>query len=468
MGRSLNKRDRYDILNRDNLSPSGKAFYNGTPKPIMPGMARACYAMLSYNTSTAGAGVAFYDKYFQSVAAIANPELQTTPGNIQNVTAGTMMSPAALFANLSPTQTQTSSSGTSNYFNATNSAGEFGNIGVDAFSNSTVSPATTREYGGSPVQKFQLNRSFVDADLSNKSLGYILRGGALRAVCRLSGGPTYPAPRTENFTVPGLSASMVGSASYNARRKELAILNYTAAGGSFDLIIYKGVDLFKYPSPKTALTQSTVTRVVKPVSLAASWSASNAESNHYLNPVLCDNGDVFVGVMFSSTAFRLYKLARDASDDFTVTLHGSNTLTTSYGAENGEQYGARKMQSRDGSAVLLFSQYYYYGSGITTWLVDKLNSTAATVPSGNDTNTGNGIIPLPYGDSGFGFYYAGNVYTGNHTGAYIKSCVERNGASVLTQVCGITLLPYHTLPNTTNYPGFTQVVDYSMLDNQAL
>ena len=29
-------------------------------------------------------------------------------------------------------------------------------------------------------------------------------------------------------------------------------------------------------------------------------------------------------------------------------------------------------------------------------------------------------------------------------------------------------LPYAPVPNTTNYPGFTQVVDYAMLDNQAL
>ena len=79
-----------------------------------------------------------------------------------------------------------------------------------------------------------------------------------------------------------------------------------------------------------------------------------------------------------------------------------------------------------------------------------------------------GVIPVPYGDSGFATYWASNCYASNYVGGYITGAVERDGDNDLVQMASAMYLPYFPGPNTTNYPGFTQVVDYSLLTNQYL
>ena len=446
---------------------------NGTPKALSLGQtARACYAMMSYNTSSTGAGIVYFDKYFHQVVPDRRMDTNSTvsqSGNYQYMASGdAQINNAAFGGSVSSTSSQPSSSGTSNYMNATNAAGEFGNAMIDAFSNSTANPPTVRNSSW-PI-KYYLNQMFVDSDHSDRTMAYILNGNVYRAVSRIDGDYNYDLVGTSSYSVASVNGNMYGSASYNNVRKELVILSYNSSGGAYTLTTYQGIDFDKYPSPYDAFNASGVTRTDKSVSFASWWQVNNNESYYNIKPTLCDNGDVYVTVMFTSNSFYLLKVTRDASLNPTASVISSKSLTTSYGRDQGVYYGQKRIQSRDGGAVLCFCPYYYYGAGVYTWLIDKRKSTYVNTSQFDSGDSGCGYIPVPYGDDGFAEYYCGNAYASNYSGSYITAVVQRGGAvnsGGFIQTGTNLYLPYFPLPNTTNYPGFTQVVDFACLTNQA-
>jgi hypothetical protein len=452
------------------LTAKQRALQNGTPKALPNGEARACYAMLSYNTSSGVGGLAFYDKFFQPVRASTAPHSLTSLGalgNYHHSTSGDAQTNLGLFGgNVNTTSAQSATNASATYLNSSVAGGEFGNAFIDAFSNSSASPQTSRN--STWATKHYLNQMFVDSDHSDKSIIYVLGNGLFRAVSRIDGDSGYDYYGTTATSITGLNASMWGSGSYNSVRKELVILSYAGAGGSFTLMTYQGVDFNKYKSPAEALVAPGVVRIDKAVSFAANWSAANNESNFNIKPTLCDNGDVYVTCMFESSSLSLWRVVRDASLSPTVTYISAKGTTTSYGRSQGDHYGQRRIQARDGGAVMAFCPYYYYGAGLRTWLIDKRKSTYLNASMIDSTDASAGTQPVPYGDSGFAAYFCGNVYASGTTGAYVTGSMERGGTGLIVQTGSNILLPYFTAPNTTNYPGFTQVTDYSMLDNQAL
>lgn len=444
-----------------------RSMQDGTPKFLASGVARACYAMLSTGTG----GIAYYDKYFQQIVPEKNSAASTggsTGGNYQNSPAGDLIRSNWLFGDAPTSATAPASSTTPSWLNATVSAGEFGNTMVDCFSNSTAVPVYSRS--NDQQTKSLLNQMFVDSDHSDRSLVYIQQGASISAVPRIDGVHNYSQRNSASFNISltsgNINGAMVGSSSYNAIRKEFVCLGYSSPG-VFALISYTGVDFDKFPSPAVAFSQPGVVKIEKSVTLP-SWIASGSESIYNLKPTLCDNGDIFITVMFPSSSFVIYRVIRDASNNPTAAVSVSKALTTSYGLDQGAWYGQRKIQARDGGAVLCFCAYYYYGSGVTTYIVDKRKSTIVETSLFDSASSSSGVMPIPYGDDGFSAYFAGNVYAGNPTGAYIQGTKERNGSGVLSNTSGTFYLPYFPIPNTTNYPGFTQVVDYSLLNNQSL
>lgn len=447
-----------------NLSPHLQA---GTPKQLAVGEGRACYAICSYNTTTGSGGISWLDKFFQPVVPTAG---DYSPGagsgtNHQQVSDSAWQTWAQVFGGMSPTQSAPSTTVTNNFGNATNAAGEFGNAFVDTFSNRTAMRQTTRNIAVNV--KHNLNRSFVNSDHTDRSIVYVLNGNVFRGVSRIDGDTTYNRRGTREFTISGVHASMAGSASYNNVLKRLVILSYSAANGSNTLIVYNGIDFDKYPSPAEAFANATRTNIAA-FALGTPWPINDAETQFCLKPVLCDNGDIFVTVMHPGNSFAIHKIVLNAglTAVSSATRLSAHTLTTSYGAESGVQYGQRQIQARDGGAVLSFCPYYYYGAGIYSWLIDKRKSTYTNPSSFNSTNSFAGSMPMPYGDDGFACYFAGNYFAGNPTGGYITGTLQRNSEGVFEQSGTNVYLPYAPPPNTTNYPFMTQVVDYSMLDNQ--
>lgn len=446
-----------------------RSLQNGTPKFLASGVARACYALLSTDVG----GIAFYDKYFQQIVAdkqISNSG-SSNPGNYQAAQSGDLMTTNWVTGQGPTTGSQPNSSATNLWLNSTTAAGEFGNAMVDCFSNSTAVSVYSRS--NDRQAKAYLNALFVDSDHSDRSIVYLHNGSAISAVPRNYGVYNYTQRNSAAFTINiaggNLNGSMTGSSSYNAIRKEFVSLGYSAANGVFVLVIYKGVDFDKYPSPAIAFTRPEVVKVEK-IFTFPSWTATFAESIYSLKPTLCDNGDIYVTVMIPSTSFTIYKIVRDGSDVPTTTVVSNKAITTSYGFDSGIWYGQRRMQSRDGGAVLCFCPYYYYGAGISTWIIDKRKSVIASSTDWDTASSSYSLMPVPYGDNGFAMYVASNVYAANPSGAYVMGTKERNGNGVgtLGSARGAFHLPYFPLPNTTNYPGLTQVTDYSMLNNQAL
>lgn len=468
MGRNLNFSTNAgtDLLDRGTLSYRGRADQYGSPKWLEVGQARACYALMSYNTSQATGGAMFFDKFFHPVRPFSRTDEITNgqSGNGQYSASGASQNNSGLFNGVNPTQSYPANSVSSNFLNSTNSAGEFGNAMMDPFSNSTLVAAYSRN--NSTNSKMYMNASFINSDHIDQRYAYLLYNGTIMAVDRIDGGIEYSAIGTNAFTITGLNANMLGAASYNDVRKELVVMNYKASG-IFDLIVYQGVDFNSSKSPARFMSNPAITKTTVQVTLP-SWPKNNNESQYRPLPVLCDNGDIFVTVMFTSNSLALYKLTKGAGLSFTPTLVASRTLTTSYGLENGFQYGQRSIQSRDGGAVLNFCQYYYYGSGIASFIIDKRKSSCNTTLGFNTSDSNYGHQPIPFGDDGFSCYYAGNAYAGSHSGSYLTGFFNRDGDGIMVKTGNNMYLPYFPYPNTTNYPGLTQVVDYSLLNNQSL
>jgi len=447
-------------LQLSNLFNAGKdSGMSGTGK-------RAFYAMLSRNTSSTWHGAAFYDR--SVVGAIFNAgypgEYNTySPSHIVYNENSTYQYYNAIWGPVyGGTQSQPSTNGTTNWVNSTNASGEFGNAMVDAYSDGTLSSVYNRYSGDSSV-KHTLNYSAINSDHSNKRIVYILYSGVIRAVDRLYGSYHVPMYNTADFSVPSLNGSMTGSASYHAGRKELTIISYVTSGGSFNCFTYQNVDFDKYPDPYVALNRAEVVRVDATLSLSTNWG-NNSDSYYNLKPVTTDNGNVYVSVFNEGTSLILYRFTRSGTAAITGTYITALGTTTSYGRDQGANYGQRMITSRDGTSVATFCPYYYYGAGIRCFMIDKTNNTYTTF---SQNSSGAGCMTIPYGDSGWSFAMGQNMYSSNYTGSFVHSKWSKTAAGGFSQESSNQYWPYFTGPNTTNYPGFTQVTDYVLLQDNA-
>jgi len=434
---------------------------NGGVNPGVSGTgARFSYALCSYNPSNGNGGFAFYDQNFAQPINLSYPSNYNSygPSNIVYLTSGTYQNYSSQFSWVSDTSNQASSTSTSNYMNATNSQGEFGNSCIDIYSDGTFGSA--RRATSSNYNKYYLNAYAINSDHSNKRIVYLLNGGKITAVDRLFGNYTAPLDGTSAYTVSSLNTTMQGSASYNYARKELTILSYASTGGNFNVITFQNVDFNLYPDPSVALTQSGVVRVNSTVALTSSWGVNNNESYYNLKPIVTANGTVYVTVMFTSSSFALYSFTRSGTSAITGTYVTALSITTSYGFDQGFYYGQRQITSRDGSTVCTFCPYYYYGSGVEAFMIDKNNNTYSTY-SNTDSSAGYGVVP--YGNNGWAFGFNGNGYAGNYPGDYVSAVYTKNSAGGFTQTGTTLYYPSFPAPNTTNYPGLAMTTDYMLL-----
>lgn len=444
-------------------------FFGGYPRGINGSGKQVYYAMLSYNTPNGSGGFVFFDEDFRLVSVQGNPGDYNAANLVPHslyMASQSMQNYASVFQGVTSTSSVSSSNATSTYLNGVNACGEFGNAMVSVYSDGSYE--NCYHMSNSVDNKHYLNAYAINSDHSNKRNVYILTGGTIKVIDRIGGSYNYPKIGTSAYTVSSLNTSMQGSASYDLSRKEMVILSYSSSGGAYNVITFQNLDLDTYEDPAVAFARPEVVRVNSTVSLATSWAVNNNESYYNLKPVVCDNGDVYVSVMFTSSAQRLYKFTRSGTSAITATVSDANTLTTSYGFDQGVQYGQRQITSRDGTAVGICCPYYYYGSGCASFMINKTN---ATFTKYLNTNSSYGIQMLPYKDNGWTFIYCGNGYASNYTGNYIVTTYMRDPTpttGAFTQVGTTRYFPGHTYPNTTNYPGFTQVVDYSLIISNVL
>jgi hypothetical protein len=430
---------------------------------------RASYAMLSSNRSSTFHGFAWYGPNMNSVFNVGYEAAlgDRGPSHITQIQDSTHQKGAGQTFNpgMQGYYSQTTPSSTSGpWMSGTASSGEFGNACIDCYSDGTFNSVYNRNNNTAYVKHY-LNGSAINSDHANKRIVYLLRDGAIRAVDRLYGTHDYSGPGMTDFAVPSLNSSMQGSASYHKARKELTIISYVSSSGSYNCFTYSNVDFDTYPNPFVALNRPEVTRVDATLSLATNWGVNNNESYYNLKPITTDNGNVYVTVFFTSSNFTLYRFTRSGTSAITGTYITALSVTTSYGIDQDQYYGQRMITSRDGTSVATFCPYYYYACGIKCFMIDKTNNTYTSYSQNGTTY---GLICLPYGDSSWLFWYNGNNYASNYSGGSAAAqYIKQSTGGFITQN-GCYYVPYHTGPNTTNYPGMTQVVDYMLLPSHML
>jgi len=298
-----------------------------------------------------------------------------------------------------------SSSGSSNY---TGRCGEFGHDLWNLDTSGAIQlPLRVGAYG--IETKTELNDAFVNADLGDPSLAMLLWRGALYLVRRrdaedviVSGGLRG---FLSKFVVPSLPAGFYGTASYNRARGELVIVGGSSESSSSGmwLRLYRNV-----PAITATTNINAVLSAMTPTQISLSWSgwtpAGNTESVGGCTPVLVDNGDVFLAFMNPGAALYVVRLPRSGDTTFgTMSNHVSYGVTTSYGRNSLRSSGMQVMQTRDGSTVAAYCQYYYYGAGLGVITLNKRSNSARVMYSDSDSYNGRSV--LHWGQSGFAVAY---------------------------------------------------------------
>ncbi|TSE28244.1 hypothetical protein Tther_02245 [Tepidimonas thermarum] len=308
--------------------------------------------------------------------------------------------------------------GWSNY---TGRCGEFGHDhwNLDA-KGALLLPRRSPSYG--VETKTELNDAFVNGDLSDRSLTLLLWNGALYLARRTEAEAIIVSNGTRGFiskfVVPGLPGGFYGTASYNRARNELVILggSYATSSSGMWLRLYSNLPMLDATSDLNAILSA-----ITPTQIAISWSgwtpANNAEAVGGATPVLTDNGDVFVGFFNAGSALYVVRFPRTGDTTFdTPSNHVSYGVTTSYGRNNARGSGMQVMQTRDGSTVAFYSQYYYYGAGLGVITVNKHSNSARVMYS--DSQTSHGRSLLHWGEAGFAVAFnASSSYSAHGYGA---------------------------------------------------
>jgi len=185
----------------------------------------------------------------------------------------------------------------------------------------------------------------------------------------------------------------------------------------------------------TATTNiNAVLSAMTPTQISLSWSgwtpAGNTESVGGCTPVLVDNGDVFLAFKNPGTALYVVRLPRSGDTTFgTMSNHVSYGVTTSYGRNSLRSSGMQVMQTRDGSTVAAYCQYYYYGAGLGVITLNKRSNSARVMYSDSDSSNGRSV--LHWGQSGFAVAYnASNSYSAHGSGQVLGFDCSVQTASV--------------------------------------
>lgn len=440
---------------------------------------RASYAIVSANSTSNWYGAVFLDAEFRRIGS-TTPSVQYGAGftrdlDIQDSTyfAGNTQ----MVYNITPnTQTALTTTAYTLPVPGTASMGEYGQASVLASERGTVMPYHIRSFSTNQNSMVRANRAFVNSDHQNKRLTLQFSSGFL-TTCPIQ----TPIPEAVAATAPfyrpekdltsifstydagSQTTSMYGSASYNNVRKELMVATFTTTtSGRVNVAIWKN---FNFDAVNGDVSTLGAPDVLLNTTLA-SWTDTN-EGRFNSKWVLVDDGSIFVSSFNEgSNTGQLRKITRAAGDaSLSNTVVSTLNNTTSYGLAQGEAYGQRQMQTRDGSMVINWFVYYYYQCGIRSWVIDKRNSSWAAGYSEN--NSTSGTYPVKYRDNGFAYYVAGNYYAGNFSGAYIGAFTSQGltaGAAPVTYT-GILYQPIAPGPNTTNYPGLTHVMEFDLQTN---
>ena len=425
---------------------------------------RASYLMIGYQSS--GYQVVYYDQDFNALmpvystynASNFNSHVFTPYFRQGNSTYQTMSSMG--FGGMQGTNSYPSSSGgiyaSSSMFNSNNgcSWGDFysdGSYGSSYGSNGYTTKQISAKY-------------YFTSDHKNRSIKYGMFSG--RMFARHVNWPDFYAPAysglKDYYPTGGMAihGSMQGTAAYNNTLKEMHIC-YGNSSNVYQIRKFTNWDFDEYPCPHTAAANATHAfdyTITNP-----GWNVNNNESKFNSKMLLRDDGQLHMYTFFTSSRFEnFYWTNPTSAGNINTTQGGNASNTTSYGIDNGQQYGQHIVSSRDGRNYVFCSVYYYYSAGANfmySGMGETLNGPSHTKQH-HDSNYG--YIILPWRDDGFATYYAGNGYASNYSGVYLFNFTGVGGTTgKLEQYANASkYLPYFHGANTTSYPGIAAVNDY--------
>ena len=145
---------------------------------------------------------------------------------------------------------------------------------------------------------------------------------------------------------------------------------------------------------------------------------------------------------------------------------GSNLAnTTSYGIDQRDGAGIRTNISWDNQWLISYAPYYYYHSGINLHCINTVDPTKYYHWRNTDTN--NGVSPVPFGESSFIMCYSvqngdspgPHLYIANPQGAFengrrADNSVVANGGDLQPFNSTMNYI-FDTMSNTTQYPHIT-------------
>jgi len=209
------------------------------------------------------------------------------------------------------------------------------------------------------------------------------------------------------------SSTSYGSACYNQNTKTMAIYYADSSGSDRGRIyMFRGtVDLMDEatcPSVKTFFDSAATVNYIKTDNVT-NWGYDSMGYN--VNLMLGDNDFVFINARYNE-----YNSASiiDCRSTTNVTSAATppysrrqESNTTSYGPDQGMMYRARMQMSWDGEWAMMYSPYYYYGGGLSAYVVSvkdprKMAYVNITV------STGGGTV-VPSGRSGFKWLHGENT-----------------------------------------------------------
>lgn len=349
-------------------------------------------------------------------------------------------------------------------------SGELGNDIINVTRSMTLMPwyARARSQHGA-----WHNYRFVNGDYPTSERVLLMDGGVLHSLPRYrlqtlgadgAVGDAYR--RTIGMTASNTLNSQTGSATYNHRRGELAVV---ASSGStnrrFVIRLYavtldERLDVSALPNDPIIETEVTLD--------ASVWPRWNNEARFRVTPVLLDNGDiVLVGFHSASSTsgsegLRAVRLARNPDNTFVAPSSPTSSLAThgaTYCMDNDSTWlGMKTMQSKNGRFVMCFAQYYYYGAGFVGLVVDRRTGTITPL---SHTDTSWGYQALHDGDDGFLIYRQGYDYEQagwNSTEAF-RYAPKSDGVMALRAVVPVTkrIWPYNS-SYTNTYSALLEVL----------
>lgn len=192
--------------------------------------------------------------------------------------------------------------------------------------------------------------------------------------------------------------------------------------------------------------------------------SGNNESRYRPIPFLCDNGDILCFSMNPSWGFTIWKWdgatkqqVRESNSEGNLSKNGEYyhgySWTTSYGYEQGRQYGARWQVSSDGKYAWAYCPSYYYGSG-SYFMAVRISD--GKILKFENTDSSHGRHPFPVGVNSMGWMATYNTDSGQglHLACHdlaLEFERKTNGANISLDG---NWLPYHFEAGhySTSYP----------------